>query len=52
MNSVYSARVKFLMDGRKNCAGHSQSYVQAIFTIRHKNLPRPSGSKIIIHLHR
>ena len=37
---IHSARDKFLMDGSKNHAGHSRSYVQVIFTIRHKNLPR------------
>jgi hypothetical protein len=50
INYVYPAPVKFLMDGSKNCAGHSDSYVQAIFTIRHKNLPRPAGFKITGHL--
>ena len=52
INYIYSARVKFLMDGRKNCVGHSRSYGQAIFTIRHKHLPRLAGSKTTQHVHR
>ena len=52
INYVDPARVQFLMNGRKNSADHSHSYGQGIFTIKHKNWPRPKGSQIIMHLRR
>ena len=37
----------------ENCAMHSRSYVQAIFTNRHENIPRPQrGWSLIAHRQR